>query len=478
MIGPQAPSAGGRRRGAWIIATCVAACHPESAIRAPDTSGAEAAVLVVVDDDSEAAYAIPLQAGPPTWPELALRGDTQMQLSLYACPLERLGLSAGPVTLDRRADRTNLLPQALRTLSHTDQDQGWAPAGEAPERVQQTLRFLPIAADTGCTQRTARLQSTPVRLGGDDRGAPAFAISLPDSTALIASRNGQYYRVDRDATVTPLNAPITAEPRAAHSLDDGTVYILDAQGTLHRGILGSSFEPVHTAPQLAVDRGTATMVGPTTQGSTTELFVATSQRSLHHFNGTDWTTTATAPPAAAQLTYAPPLIWLGPGRVMATGYGSEGRGLAVHAAGQTELILPPRSNAPVGLGVGAGPGVLVGFDDGVVQRYFEGSWELIVTPGLRKRAHFIRTLHDHTLLLGGGTSVDPADFAFGFGQWSAALGFCAPAATQDLPIMFADLGAQAWVLLTADNPQDDLPFNLTILREASPAPVCGPPNEL
>ena len=432
---------------------------------------------MVVDDDSEAAYAVPLQPGPPTWPELALRGDTQMQLSLYACALERLGLSPGPITLDRRADRMNLLPQALRTLARTNQDEAWAPAGEADERVQQTLRFLPIPADTGCTQQTAQLKTTPARLASDDRGAPAFAISLPNDTALTASRNGRYYRVDRDGTVTPLSAPIATEPRAAHSLDDGTVYILDARGDLHRGTIGSSFERVHSQPDLALGSGSATMVGPTTQGPTPELFVATSQRSLRRFNGSAWTTTATAP-AAAALNYAPPLIWLGPGQVIATGFGAQGRGLAVHRAGQTQVVLPPRSNAPVGLGVGAGPGVLVGFDDGVVQRYFEGSWEIIVAQGLRKHAHFIRPLNDGTLLLGGGTSLDPTDYSFGVGQWSEALGFCALTATGALPIMFADLGAQAWVLLTADNPQDDLPFNLTILREASPAPVCGPPNEL
>ncbi len=435
-------------------------------------------MLVVVDDNSEAAYAVPLQSGPPTWPELALQGDTQMHLSLYACPLERLGLSAGPVALDRRADRMNLLPEALRTLARTDHDEAWVPAGEADERVQQTLRFLPIPADTGCTQRTAQLSTTPARLAADERGAPAFAISLPDDTALIASRNGRYYRVGRDATVTPLSAPITTEPRAAHSFDDGTVYILDAQGDLHRGTVGGSFERVHSQADLGLDSGSATMVGPATAGPTPELFVATTQRSLRHFDGSAWTTTATAPADAAQLNYAPPLIWLGPGQVMATGFGAEGRGLAVHRAGQTQVVLPPRSNAPVGLGVGAGPGVLVGFDDGVVQRYFEGNWENIVAQGLRKRAHFIRPLNDGTLLLGGGTSVAAADYSFGFGQWSSAVGFCAPTATGALPIMFADLGAKAWVLLLADNPQDDLPFNLTILREASPAPVCGPPNEL
>lgn len=457
---------------------CTLSCHAKTVVAEPDLSGAQSAVMVVVEDGTQRAYGIEITDTGTEWPGVAVHGEVEIHLLLFTCGLARLGLEAGLIELDRRGDRVNLLPPAVRELHLSALDGAWTAASAQSPSVQDALRFLPLAADAACTHRRAQLR--PVTSGApvDGHNGPAFATPLHDGTALVASRNGYYYRVARDGAVSRLPRLIDADPRAAHVMQDGTVYLLDAQGALHRGRVDGAFTPVHTDPELALEDGLAAMTGPTSADDPFELFVSTTQRSLRRFDGSTWVVTATAAPPRFLTALLPAIQWMGPGRAAATGFEPEGDGLALYEQGSAQVIVAPSEKPPgkfntAGLGYTATQGLLVGFEDGSLRRYRSGNWEVVPTGGVRRYAFLIQPLPRDGLLVGGVISLVGVEV--GFGQWFEDLGFCTPERLSRPAATLSPIDDSSWVLLTVGNPFADQAFDIEVLEQAEPPAACSGP---
>ncbi len=462
--------------GLWALLCATAGCHTQTAFVPPDIEDAASAVLVVLEPEQTRVFGIEL-GDEPQWPALAVAPNTQMHMLLFSCGLSRLGLDPGEIELESSIQSYEL-PPALRQAKLRLPEHQWTATTLASRTVMDALNRLPLGGDTDCKYRSAQLENVPTALPQEGHNLAAFVVGLTDGTGFVASKEGYYYRVWPDGLVRSIAPPIPVDPRAAHVMNDGTVFLLDSQGGLHRGTIESGFTRISSSPLLA-DAGSVSLTGPVNPENPLELFAATSQRALLRFDGLDWTVTATATGTATtageHVTITPPpgLIWMGTGRAAATHYGADGQSIAVYGPEGVRIFAPPPQVKPVGLAFAPDLGLLVGTARGPLFRLNDGIWARLEggTRPPRGYSHLLRPLELGGLLIGQLTDVE--GIKYGFGQWLPDLGFCPPEVLTHIAYDIAQIDEATWLLITVTNLNSNQAFDVAIIRQTAPPAACS-----
>lgn len=352
---------------------------------------------------------------------------------------------------------------------------------EPTAAVADALSRLPLNGASVCADRAAQLEKVQAGLPQDGHNLAAYVTALQDGTALVASKEGYFYRVWPDGRVRSITPPpVPGEPRAAHVTDDGTVYLLNSQGELHSGNLDDGFSLISSSP-LFDGADSVNLTGPTDPSATFELFAATTQRALLHFDGQQWTKTATATGTSTSASTdwtvrpPPPVVWMGPGTAAAAYYGPDIRSIVIHSPEGTEVLAPPSPDiTPMGLGWSPGRGLLVGTIRGPVFQLQAGTGEWTRLPGSPQPRGFsrpIEALQSDALLIGQAISFGGRDF--GFGQWLPEIGFCLPSVFTPLVLSMAKIDETTWVLNTATSLSANQAFDIAIIRQTAPPATCS-----
>lgn len=430
-----------------------------------EVDGARSAVLVVEHEAGREIYAVDLEEG---WPRFSARGPVDLHAALFSCPVARLGLEAGPVPEEPIPLEVDPLPPPLAEARLDEGAGAWALDAARPPEVQDALLRLPLPEDGGCALRSARFESVETALPSDGHNLAAFAVTLADGRALVASREGFYYRVDIEGTVETLPRLIGPEPLAAHALEDGTVYVLDAQGGLHRGTVEAGFTLVHESPDAFAGAEFVAMTGDPRPGAE-ELFAVSPQTKLLRYDGARWTTLSTGAPSRLLL---PKVLWRGPGRAVAPGFGDDGRGILLVDGDRTEVSSPPLGQVAVGVGLRA-ERLLVGTFSGEVYDYAEGRWQLQPDLDLRAYVHLFQPLDRGGVLVGGIRRQRGLSTEFGFGQYFDDLGACAAERLSNVAAEMTRVGEDGWLLVTVTSLVFEQAFDVAILREVAPPVDCS-----
>lgn len=457
----------GRAFLAMVCGLALWACHEQVSLPDLDLDPAQSLLLVQTDDLGTTVQALDLSESNPE-PAWLVHGEAEVYLMSYACPVPRLGLQPGLQPETAIPTDRLYLPQPLyeRQLQTSAASEGWQTPSQRPERVQEALHRLPLSHDVACEASTAQLERVEVSLPNDGHRTPAFALSMGDDTALLASSDGFYYLVLPTGQVKSLPRTLPMAPRAAHRMADGELWILDAQGVLHRGDLERGFEVVDRFGPVLGD-AVAVMTGPQQAGAPMELFLATSQQAFVRYDGAEWTTWATAGP----LELLPPtVLWLGPGHAMSAGYNREVLEYVDSGLRRTRL---PDGDFPVGLAELPGLGLLVGSAGGPVYLKQGETWVLHGRPGFEAASYLLAPLPVRGLLVGG--LVQARGFKFGFTQWLPELGYCPAEVLSDPAVAVVPVDAQTYVLVTITSLTTRQSFDIDMIRLGTlPATCSGP----
>lgn len=462
---------------ALLLAAVAWSCHPVVSVPAPELEDAQSILLVVTSELGEVRAVAADLGDPPALPTLALAEGEALHAFTFACPLARVGLQAGPQALTATPQEASLLPPAVRAATWAPGDAGWTPLGEPPAAVQDGLRRLPLDAAGRCRARQGRLVRLDAALPNDGHQEAAFLLSLPDDTALVASRNGFYYKVYPDGSSERLPPLSDVDPLAALLHDDGTLWLLDQAGQLTRGPLLGPRTVVATAANFFPPETTVHLSGPTDPSAPFELFAVSASvrvddqavRTLARFDNRGWRALADASPRGLVLPFG---LWRGPGQVAAAGFGDRGRSLLEYAGSQTSSTSFEGTGA-VGLIETPELGLVVGLDDGRVVRRAGGSFTPLGATDFEGYAFLFTPLPQGALLVGGLTRRRA--FEFGLAQWIPGLGFCPAEVQPQVGFAIARVDARTWVMASVTSLTTRQAFDILLVRlETDPEP-CQPP---
>lgn len=450
--------------GAWVM---VAGCHERVGLPSLDLEGVRAMLVVQSDDNDTKVIGFDLEPGVPA-PVWTLSGDADIYTMGFGCALERLGLEAG---LQERAvapEEEVRLPQALFEREVTTGQDNWRTSSQRSDDVQDALRALPLTRESNCRTWTAQLEPVDVTLPNDGHGSAALAMSLQDGSAIVASVDGYYYRVWATGRVEDLPRSWPRAPRAMHAMADGTLWLFDGEGVLHRGSIDAGFEVVAAGGPAAPEGVLAALAGPRDSDTAFELFVATSSKMLARFDGAAWEVLDQQP---TTNFFVPVVAWLGPGHAMAPGFGGR-----VVEYRDTELIrhLLPGQASPIGISQVPGVGVLVGSTGGLVYVYVQddAEWRLHGDPGFEEYTLLLNPLPGRGLLVGG--MIKTRAFRFGFSQWLPELGYCEPEQIDEPAAAMVAMDPSTYLLVTFTSILTVQSFDVSMLRVAQPPATCAP----
>lgn len=452
--------------GAWVV---VAGCNEGASLPALDLEGARAVLVVqsdetVIGKDSKV-IGFNIETGAPAqlWP---LSQDADVYAIGFGCPLERLGLEAGLQERVVASEEEVWLPHALFEREVTPGQENWRTSSERSDDVQDALRTLPLTRESNCRTWTAQIEPVGVGLPNDGHGAAALAMSLRDGSAIVASVDGYYYRVWATGRARSLGRSWPRAPRAMHAMDDGTLWLLDAEGVLHRGSIDTEFEAVASGGPAAPPGVLAAVAGPTDSSTAFELFAATSSKTFARFDGMAWEVLSEQP----ATRFLPVVAWLGPGHAMAPGFG--GRVLEYRDTELTRHVLPGDASS-VSISQIPGVGVVAGATNGLVYVQDGARWRIHGDPGFDSDSLVLNPLPGRGLIVGGSTGF--GSFRFGFTQWLPELGYCEPEEIANPAEAMVAMDASTYLTVDATSILSVPSFNISIFRVAQPPATCAPP---
>lgn len=461
------PRTSPRAPAALVTLFAASGCHEVVALPAPDLTDAQSILLIWSPHVGEVeAVAADVQAGLPG---LVLGEAEAVHALTFACPVARLGLEAGRQDLLELPGDEVLLPEPVRALSWQSGQGEWRASEAELPLVQDVLHRLPLTPERRCVARQAELVRVDTALPNDGHREAALAIHLPDDTALVASREGFFYRVRPSGRVETLPRLIEGVPLAAHAQDDGTVWLLNDGGQLTRGPLEGPRELVAERPGLFGRNMIAELTGPTDPALPLELFVATTSKTVARFAEGTWTVFGRARPSMFSV---PRVLWRGPARAAALGFGDGGE-LLEYEQGRTNVTDLGQDPA-VGLTETEALGLVLGTRRGQVLIRQGGAFTPLASSVFQSYALVLQPLPEGALLVGG--LEGRFGFDYGLAQWLPGLGFCPPLDLDGIGVVSARVDDRTFLFLTVTNLNPDQAFNIALMRLETLPARCQPPS--
>ena len=356
-----------------------------------------------------------------------------LEAMVYDVPLDELGLTAGP--LQSAAEPNVALPAGGVTFVATvEADATAAPAWQAVPNVPPMLSSLriaappaprcrPAAAQAYLLDRTHTLDRTEYEIRGD-----GMLVALGDGSALLSTVWGTLALLRVDGLTELPNPPAeVARMRSAIRAADGTLFIAGLEGEVWRATFDGLALSLTNVRSRDLAQGIGRwLVGGQTPGGI-ELYLLThserrsNDNSVHRFTGGAWTLVKRYSThfrvGLNGFSYPGGLVWLGPGRVLASWYSrtSDQPDRIVLIDGNSANV---DSSAPERQFLSAGTahdgGALLATREGSVHHWHpDGTWS---------------DLHDieHSVL---GIADDGAGYMYGGGgfstsSWSTDSGVC------------------------------------------------------
>lgn len=473
------PSSRRRRTLALIGLLAATACHRTEALPRPLDEVAAALLLVVEGDAVRAVYAVDPEADA-----LAIREAGELYGLFFTCPLDRLGLEAGPVRLVELPGNRVQLPAPA--FEGGLEDGAWR-ARTRPAVVQDALLRLPLAEGAACVLRATQLEGVPATLPADGHNVAAFVIGYGDGTGLAASRNGFFYRLHASGEVDPIDRPIPTDPLAAFAANDGRLWLLDDQGTLWAGPRDGPLTRQVEAPTRFQVGDLVTLAGPgRADGADApfELFAgqrrdlapnaAVQSRRLLRFADGAWTTVHTATLTGASGFFVPRVEWMGPDRATALGMGPQEAVLFYEAGGTGLQPLPEGVEELAGLGRGADGAIAVGTNRGAGYRWDGAGWASLGTLGFEAFLTQLQPFAQDGLLLGGFDSL--IGFRYGFAvpaPSDAGRTRCPVQRVAGVVAAMAPLDERTFAMVSITSLTTRQSFSLELLRVRAPEARCS-----
>lgn len=347
---------------AIFIATLALACaacnelEQTKLVGPPIAAGARGMIIVALQNGvAREAWAFDLSRSDPRLWSLPSDGDLQLFAIMIDCPLGALELREGPLAIDVKG---RALPSGVVLASDFTDGVQSAWAAVDPPAGLTDLRISGTEPDP-CAVFTPVFDVTNIVLEGTKHNNPSFAVPLDAHSVLVATFDGQFFRIGDDASVVRPTELSTSTPHVgAFARADGELWLFGLRGGVIHGRLETGFV---AAPSLNTTSGFERVAVDGAKDGPIELFAFTNNGVLEHFDGVAWTV-IDQNQGNADL-FKLDVLWIEPMRAIAV-VGGPSRIVRVEPSG-TRIDTLPGSEGPVALAL-TPIGVVIGGDQGSI----------------------------------------------------------------------------------------------------------------
>ena len=438
-------------------------CHEQVSVPGPEWPFQRSYLLAVYTDvDPARIWAVDVtEGGPVPGPDLALQGSGELVAIHFSCPLDALGLAGGEALLKTVPETEVPLPRALgvQSLRFDGNDVGsWETTNRVPVEVTEALRRLPVQTiPNDCMGRVVSF-STELIPGLPGRGNAVFTLLLQSDQMLVGTNAERYFLVERNASAAPISPGIDGPFVAAYQAPDSRLWLLADDGRIVTGPVQGPWTETSSVP-VSQDFKNGKLVGPDRGDVPFELFAAAGDRTIAHYDGTDWTDLSIL---QSDESRNPELVWLGPGRALAASVDPEDHRVVWIEQGQTrsEPAIDDRDSV-IGLWRFEDDRLMLGTRGGNVRQFDGTSWISLGTIS-RPRAFPIVPFMDSFLVGSQEGLLNTGRF-----RWFQAteVGLC-PVEPDGLPFVLAawQTKEDEWLLITASRFASDADFGTVFMR--------------
>ena len=493
MREPMCPGALARTAAVAVFAAVTAVgCHEQVQLPAPEWADQRAYLLAVtVDGEPTRLIGVDVAVEASGGPALSLSAGAELVAIHFACPLSALRLPAGEVELRREEADEVPLPRALglqQLQIGGGASSDWQTIASVPAEVIEALKRLPVEPlSSECERVSPRLavESIPVM---EARGRAAFGMPLRSGEYLVGTALDRYFVFNADGTSRLVTVGDGVGPFVAgYEAPDGELWLLARDGRLVSGRIGGPWtvatSSVPIAREVRNDDGAsvkrvvfADLAGPDRTDVPFELFAATDERTLAHYDGITWTniSVATRPDSPGGVEIRPQVIWLAPGEAVASNVGTT----LGDVVWTEDARIDREDRLPLDDGVSslqrtADGGLFLGTVGGDVYANDGTTWSLVGRTDRVIAAPIID--YEDGLLVG---SVRGALGVFGSFEWSFLTDERAcPIPPANLPVVVEvwQIGRGEWMCWTIQSTNDGDDFGALFLRaersvDAAPCP--------
>ncbi|MBI2374145.1 MAG: hypothetical protein HYV07_09110 [Deltaproteobacteria bacterium] len=431
-----------RRLSTSIWAAAAIACDPNVALLRAE--GAASTLLVHGETPSiEAlAYDSPFYSVP---------ADPRAYALDFACTLDDLGYSAGPLAASPSAAP---LPRPPRARQSSGRE--FVPLDSPP--VHAAWRADRRTSDEHCTNFDEKL----VPVVGSEEDPIQLVLPLLDGSVLVASESGFWMRLLLDGSLASIPLPRELPHAGGFVRDDGTIWLVGADGSIESGTLELGFHRSGTL--TATQTGSRAWVDGSKTGPL-ELFIVTALGALERFDGEHAALLKEGRPRGP-LADSGGAVWLGPGSAIALGTEVDPEGdspsVGRYSSGEYSALKAPNDELVFSIARHPEAGALVAYRTGGVWQLVDDEFRSVAEPSAQKA--FV---------------VSPFGVGFVFGGYNGLLRqssggvLCDPWTSEGVrPIVLLLPRAAGLVALSRSDRTNDGSF--LALIDPTPDPCAGP----
>ncbi|MBK8013978.1 MAG: hypothetical protein IPK13_21860 [Deltaproteobacteria bacterium] len=385
----------------FVVGSLIVGCHDYVPIPMPpltadvdadsDATATAAAsmILLVTDDDGgyASAFGVPLRP-VAEMPVFSRPARAHAYALTFSCPLDVIGVQKGPLPLaESPAEEASLPPPiAIYALdlgphasSHADASAWRQVLGDATEvaRIRDLVHRIPVEEDNLCKLygSGAEPAQPPFAIARGALARPQLMVRGDDDSALLATSDGEFFRISGDSTVTQVPTPTDAGsstiafPHGAGYRDtDGSVWLVGTDGAIAHGQLASGLAAFERFDVRTSTTYSTLRVDGARGGAPLEIFLVSATGNLERFDGSDWTLVSAPASPGSGFGRAHDVLWVAPGEALATGLGEYPNQVVHYRAGSEMTIEPlePGSGRPVSIARLDAHGTFVGTDTGQI----------------------------------------------------------------------------------------------------------------
>jgi hypothetical protein len=452
-------------RAPYFVAALIAvfACHPVESIPAPPLSPEAKSGLLISTGSSPTVVAFNVAAGLP---RLYTKNAGDLAILEFGCTLDRLGLEPGPQKLlAMPSDKIRLPRPKAVWLATASENATWS-NGQLPASLDEFVRRLELDDENICRSTIARFRTQQIALPQDGRNDPGFVIRTDDDHALVSSRNGYYYLVDREGNAEKVTDFGDKQYVAGYRAPDGELWLMSLDGETVRGRLGAGFTAVtSTAP---LERSERIWLEGSHGDAPFELYAETDSRAFLRLEGSTWQLIERS--RQHDGVFRPDLVWTGPNEAVAIGVGDVRNTVVKYANGTVMQDVLPENSGLSSIAFTPELGLIVGRDNGAIwHKNGDSPWKPLPSSG--RELHYVRAITpiSNGFFYGAGFEINFLEYHFF--QYYPGVGHCPPERlTEYATTHLTELSGGVYIM--ASLASFDAPLALTRVTTEEPANSC------
>lgn len=434
-------------------------------------------LIAPAEADRSRIWATALDPEPRSLPLLTRRGELPLSLVSFGCGLETLGLREGDQRIESEPVFPSNVENGLERWSTAVRPQlgaSWSKVEALPPEAADILARIAAPEVPRCDRVFPKLELAAIDASSPIRN-PTFAAQVAGRGVLVGTADGRHELVSPDGRATAVPQLRGSSFIAGFGTDSGELWLLDHRGTLSRGTLEGGFAPVEGRVPLVGTASIAWMDGSRGEAPF-ELFLATNERALYHYDGLTWRLLAARPPPPREV-FIPKVLWLGPGEALSYGMWRDGEHedsvLRVVGGVLQAPEVVARQQLVVAVGHHPQLGDLAATRNGQVFARQNGMWRTLVSDMVGRYINLLEPLGDGILI---GAAVAALASTYTLAVYHPTLGACAPRPyTAGYVVLAAPLGEQNRLLFEASFVTVQVDVYVSRLRQVSGFRACDRP---